>query len=174
MLIEQRKQQPTYTTAYVNDFAELLKRIRGAGIEAVVLGNASVTDEIVSLAGESANGLVYPQPTFDPESDDPAMRSFVEAYRAKYGTIPDRFAAHGYDAVKLLLKAMEDTSSAHPDNIKIGLANVDNYHGASGRISFDKNGDVVQYPRLYIIRQGRPVPYEKFIEEGGTLTVPRS
>jgi hypothetical protein len=39
-------------------------------------------------------------------------------------------------------------------------------------MAFDRNGDVVQYPRLYVARGGRFVPYDRFIENGGTLPVP--
>jgi predicted DNA-binding protein (MmcQ/YjbR family) len=37
---------------------------------------------------------------------------------------------------------------------------------------FDKNGDVVQYPRLYVVRSGQFVPYDRFVEDGGALPVP--
>ena len=38
-------------------------------------------------------------------------------------------------------------------------------------MAFDKNGDVVQYPRLYVVRGGRFVAYDRFVEAGGALPV---
>ena len=35
--------------------------------------------------------------------------------------------------------------------------------------AFDDNGDVVRYPRLFIVHDGTPMPYEEFVEEGGKL-----
>lgn len=161
-----------YIVAYDNDWAALLTALHQAGVEAVILGNAGYTRNVLDIAGEAAELMLYPQPAFDVHSDDPAMRAFVEAYRAKYGDDPNPFAAHGYDSLKVLHKAMVDGGSAHPSNLRIGLANLQNFEGASGKITFDANGDVVQYPRIFIVRGGEPVAYERFIEEGGTLPLP--
>jgi branched-chain amino acid transport system substrate-binding protein len=160
-----------YIISYVNDLAELLKVFHDSGVHAVLMGSGSVTEDLVRLAGPAAENLVYPQPSFDVESRNPAVASFVEAYRAKYGEDPDIYAAHGYDALKLLAKAIENGGSAHPDNVRIGFSSIKNYEGAAGRTAFDENGDVVRYPRMFIIRNGKSVPYETFVEEGGSLLV---
>ena len=39
-------------------------------------------------------------------------------------------------------------------------------------MAFDRNGDVVQYPRLFIINEGKAVAYDDFIESGGSLEIP--
>lgn len=174
-MVEEVKQlQPDgiYIIAYVSDIAELLKRLRGAEIESVIMGNSSVTQDVVRLAGAAAENLLFPMPAFDVDSDDEATKAFVEAYRKKYGEDPDRFSAHGYDAVNVIVQAAKEGGSFHPDDLKIGLQNIDNFRGASGRITFDANGDVVQYPRMFIIRDGKPIPYEKFVEGGGSLPLP--
>ncbi len=158
-----------YIISYVNDLAELLKVLHDSGVKAVLMGSGSVTEDLVRLAGPAAENLVYPQPSFDVESRNPAVASFVEAYRSKYGEDPDIYAAHGYDALKLLAQAIENGGSAHPDNVRIGFSSIKNYEGAAGRTAFDENGDVVRYPRMFIIRNGKSVPYETFVEEGGSL-----
>jgi branched-chain amino acid transport system substrate-binding protein len=147
----------------------LLKVFDDSGVHAVLMGSGSVTEDLIRLAGPAAENLVYPQPSFDVESRNPAVASFVEAYRSKYGEDPDIYAAHGYDALKLLAKAIENGGSAHPDNVRIGFSSIKNYEGAAGRTAFDENGDVVRYPRMFIIRNGKSVPYETFVEEGGSL-----
>lgn len=161
-----------YIVAYDNDWAAILTALHEAEVDAVILGNAGYTRNVLEIAGDAAELMLYPQPAFDIASDDPAMREFVLAYRAAYNEDPNPFAAHGYDAVQVLHRAMIDGGSPHPSNVRIGLANIQNFEGASGKITFDANGDVVQYPRIFIIREGQPVPYERFIEEGGTLSLP--
>ncbi len=163
-----------YVVGYLSDTADLLRRIRAAGIDAVLLGASSVTGEIIRLAGAAAENLVFPQPTFDPGSSEPAVRAFVEAYRGRYHEDPDNYAAHGYDALKLLLLALQRGGSAQAEDIRRGLLGIEEYAGASGPTAFDDNGDVVQYPRLYIIRQGRSVPYDRFVEQGGSIRPPFS
>jgi len=168
------KPDGVYLVAYLSDTAEILRRIHAARIGAVVLGASSVTGEIVRLAGAAAENLVYPQPTFDPESTEPPVRAFVEAYRGRYHEDPDNFAAHGYDALKLLYRALQQGGSSQADDIRRGLLGIEDYAGAAGPTAFDDNGDVVQYPRLFIIRQGRSVAYDRFVEQGGSIRPPLS
>ncbi len=158
-----------YLVAYLGDADDLLRAIRAAGIGAVVLGASSMTEDIARLSGTAAENLVFPQPTFDSSSPEPAARSFVEAYRRAYGEDPEMFAAHGYDALKLVLEAMERGGSPRAEDVKRGLLGIENYAGASGNLSFDDNGDVVQYPRLFVIRQGKAMQYDRFVEQGGTI-----
>lgn len=72
----------------------------------------------------------------------------------------------------VLYTAMLDNESIHVGNVRIGLGNIDNYEGATGRITFDSRGDVVQYPQTFVIVDGVPVPWETFIENGGSLQIP--
>ena len=122
----------------------------------MLLGSASVTDDLVRMAGAAAENLVYPQPNFDLESDRAggARRSSRPTAR-KYGEDPDIYAAHGYDALKLLAQAIENGGGTHPDDVRIGFASIKAYEGAAGRTAFDENGDVVRYPRMFIIREGQ-------------------
>ena len=155
--------------AYENDLAQLLQQLSEAEVEAVVMTSSAVTPNVVQLAGESAESLVYPQSTFELDSQDPAVAHFVSAFRRKYNTDPDIYSAHGYDALKLLVYAMNRGGGAHPDDVRIGLNGIHDYEGAAGLTTFDKNGDVIRHPRILIIRNGFPVPYEQFVNEGGSI-----
>jgi len=165
-----------YVVGYIDDVASIVRQVRDAGLESVVLATSSTNAvDLVEKIGAAAENVVLPRSSsFDSESDDPAVQAFVATYREKYGEDPDDFAARGYDAAKLLLIAMQQGGSAHPDAVKTGLSGIDDYHGASGRVALDEHGDAVQYPRLYVIRQGREIPYDRFKEEGGSFDLPRS
>jgi branched-chain amino acid transport system substrate-binding protein len=155
-----------YLITYVDELIALLKGIDAAGIDAVKLGTGSVTQEISRQAGAAADMLVYPAPNFDPESSDPVVSGFVSAYRAKYGVVPEIYAAHGYDALMLLKHAIEEMRTSHPDTLKLGLSSIKGFAGAAGRTSFDENGDVVRYPRLFVIHENAAMPYDTFTEQG--------
>jgi branched-chain amino acid transport system substrate-binding protein len=161
-----------YIVGYMTDVAEITRMLRDADVDAVIIANSGVTRRISELIGDAAENMIYPQPSFDLDSDDQAMRRFITSFRAKYGEPPQRFAALGYDTLRLLYDAMVLAGNSHPDNVRASLRQLKDYEGASGRINFDENGDVVQYPRLFIIRDGGPIPYQVFLDEGGTLTIP--
>ena len=164
--------QGIYLVAYVEVLAELLKQIRASGIDCLLMASGSVTEQLSQLAGEAAENLVYPQPSFDPDTDEPVVKEFVEAFRAKYKREPDIYAAHGYDSFNLLVQAMRNTGVTFPDEIRRGLHGLDNYVGAAGRTQFDERGDVVRYPTVFVIRNGQPVSHEQFEQEGGELPTP--
>ena len=174
-MIEELKElepQAIYLVAYVKVLSELVSQIRAAGIDCLVMGSGSVTDQLTELAGDAAELLVYPQPSFDPDSDEPAVAEFVAAFRAKYNKEPDIYAAHGYDALKLLVESIRTTGSTFPDDIRRGLHGLDNYMGAAGRTQFDERGDVVRYPKIFVIHEGKSVSLDQFEAAGGELPTP--
>jgi len=158
-----------YVVAYDQELVQVLKHLDEAGIDTVRMSTSSVTADIGRRAGTSAENMVYPQVFFDLNSKDPVVAAFIAAYRAKYNEDPDIYAAHGYDALKLLAAAIETAGSNHPRSIRQGLSAIENFDGAAGRTSFDSNGDVVRYPRIYIVRDGQPIAYDELKDQGGSL-----
>ncbi len=157
-----------YIVAYTDDLATALKKLQTTPLHAIVLGTSSAGPELIRQAGSAAENLVFPLPSFDPTS------AFSAAFAARYGAEPDVYAAHAYDAVRVLAQAADRAESWRPEAIRDALLSIDDYEGATGRLAFDHNGDVVQYPRLYIVRDGQLVAYERFMEAGGALPVPGS
>ena len=48
----------------------------------------------------------------------------------------------------------------HAD-FELGLSAIKGFQGAAGQTTFDNSGDVVRYPRLFVVREGQSVPYER-------------
>jgi len=158
-----------YVIAYDQQLIRLLNMFDEAELDAVRMSTSSVTPDVGRRAGAAAENMVYPQVVLDLESEEPAVKSFISAFRAKYEEDPDIYAAHGYDAVKLLAAAIRTVGSTHPRSVRQALSGIENFDGAAGRTSFDSNGDVVRYPRIFIMRDGTPVPYDKLKDQGGSL-----
>jgi branched-chain amino acid transport system substrate-binding protein len=158
-----------YLVGYEHEVGALLKMLREADVDSVIMTSSAVTPNLVAIAGEATNNVVFPQSIFELDSSDPAVAAFVRAYRSRYNEDPDVYAAHGYDAVNILVKAINSVSRPDPDNVRIGLNGIQEYEGAAGRTTFDKNGDVIRHPRIMIFRNGHAIPYEVFVEEGGSI-----
>jgi len=171
MVAEAKELDPdgVYIITYDQGLYGLLRAIDAADWDVVIMGTSSVTRSVVDAVGGAAEKLIFPRAGFDLASNDPAVVQFVEAYRQKYGQDPDIYSAHGYDALKLMVEAISNAESTHPTNVKIGMTSVKGYQGAAGLTTFDKAGDVVRYPRLFVIDEGRPLPYDQFVEQGKTL-----
>lgn len=158
-----------YLVAYVQELVQLLQLLEQAEMDTVLMSTSSVTADIGRHAGPSAENMVYPQVVFDLDSREPAVAAFVSAYRQEYNEDPDIYAAHGYDAVRLVAAAITSAGSTHPKSIRQGLGAIENFDGAAGRTSFNSDGDVVRWPRVYIIRDGTPIPYDELKDRGGSL-----
>ncbi len=95
----------------------------------------------------TADGGAVPSPINE------KMKHFLEAYKAKYGHLPEAFSAYGcYDAVYLYKKAVEMAAKAgeknpfDPDVLVKYLEKFDRNHpfeGIRGKIAFTKNHDLV-------------------------------
>jgi branched-chain amino acid transport system substrate-binding protein len=71
------------------------------------------------------------------ESVQKFIKAFSAAYREGKGPkVPDVFAALGYDAMNLLLTAVQNAGSDDTDKVKAALESI-NYEAVTGRITFD-------------------------------------
>jgi branched-chain amino acid transport system substrate-binding protein len=155
-----------YLAGYYQDGGSIMKQARELGLSVQFLG--STTDEdprLLQIAGNSAEGFLYPFSTgYDATSSDPAVVKFKQAYTAKFGKDPGLVTALAYDCTNLLIAAVE-TSGPDREAIRNYLANVKDYDGATGQMSFDANGDVHKVVRLKTVRNGQFV----FTGESDTL-----
>jgi branched-chain amino acid transport system substrate-binding protein len=149
-----------------------LRLLHDTRLRPIVLGTSAAASELIRAEGPAAENLVFPRSSFDPNADSADVRSFVAAFTARYAAEPDVYAAHAYDTVRVLAAAATLAGSWEAAAIRDALLRIDNYDGVTGRLAFDRNGDVVQYPRLYIVRGGQFVAYDRFVESGGALPVP--
>lgn len=80
---------------------------------------------------------------FSPLDPRPEAQKFVNAFRAKYGELPDGNAALAYDATKLLARAIGEagTDREAVRNWLAGLTANTAFSGATGAIRFGDNGD---------------------------------
>lgn len=146
-----------YIAAYSEDTARVAVALRAAGSTAALFGSGAVLPEaLLAAGGEAVDGLAFPRPSFDPDSTETHVRSFVRAYEERYGTVPDTYAAHGYDAVKILAQAVQEAGT-DPGELRFYLNSMNPYDGVTGSTDFDDNGDVRKFHRMFRIEGGTVV-----------------
>lgn len=129
-----------YLVGYPKETAIALKQSRELQPSVQVLGTVAIKDpQLIEEAGEAAEGLAFPYPK-DPSGQ--RVVKFQTAFRAKYGHEPGITADVGYDAIRMIGRAIEETNAFSGDDIRRGLNMLENYAGVSGTMTFDKNGDV--------------------------------
>jgi len=101
---------------------------------------------------------------YDVNSPSPENQAFVRKFRARYGRPPDTWAAQGYDALRILAKAVKDTGSLNPLDLSYSIRYMDPWEGANGRYKFDGTGELDDKP-LYLnqYRNGEPVTIQQSV-----------
>ena len=138
---------------------ELLASIEYQGVRATT--SAVYLAELLESGNPALEGVFFPLTSLRacdrPAADTPEC-PFIERYRKEYGSEPDFFAAHGYDAMQVAIKALLDARSVDVSELRrymrIGLREFD---GVTGTIAFDERGDVRRYPIMHTIFNGRVV-----------------
>jgi len=87
--------------------ALILNQMRAMGMTQPFFGcDRTVSDEFVKLAGDNAQGVVATYP-WNPTRKSARLERFRRAYRQRFGTEAETYAAHGYDGMNILLWAIE-------------------------------------------------------------------
>ncbi len=71
-------------------------------------------------------------------------KSFVDAYKATYGSDPEVYAVYGYESAKVVLDAIARAGKKDRAAICAAVAATKDFDGALGKWSFDANGDTSQ------------------------------
>jgi branched-chain amino acid transport system substrate-binding protein len=147
---------------------DFLRMAREVGIKTVIMGAFSDTPAMRARAGRALEGSIYFD-FYDVNSPSPENREFVRKFRSRYGRDPDTWAAQGYDALRLLAKAVRATGSLNPLDLSYAIRFMDPWEGANGRYKFDSRGELDGKP-LYLkqFQKGKPVT----IQETGSVPEP--
>lgn len=155
-----------YIVAYAEGTLEILRHLADAGYEGRVVATAAFySTQVIRRAGELAEGILFPLPPFDRTSEKEPVLSFVNRYMETYQRAPDVFAAHGYDAMRLAIEVMKIASPPEPSEIRKALQfGVSEFMGVTGPILFDESGDVKHYPKMFIVKGGQVLSYQRYLK----------
>lgn len=113
-------------------------QIRAAGVEAALLSGDGWDDpRIFALSRQRSIAAIYFTTHHFVSVDTPAMRSFVAAYRDRFGAPPENaFAPLGYDTVNLIADAIRRAGSTDPTAVSRALRATTNFPGIVGPITY--------------------------------------
>ena len=160
-----RGTQVLYLVGYGPDLLPLVAGLEKEGVDRPMLSVSALAERhLMAKAGRLLDGVVFLGPTYNPDSSSPAVQVFVSSYEGRYHDVPDIYAAHAYDAVMVLVSVMaRDGLSAR--DVRKGLLSVKDFQGASGSMSFDARGDVIQTYEACVAEGGRAVPLKSVLDQ---------
>ena len=108
----------------------------------LIMSHGIANKAYISLSGDAANGVIFPAgkllaandlPDSDPQK--PVLLKYAADYKAKFGEAPNTFGGHAWDAIQLVVKAMEKVGD---DKAKIRdeLESTTGFVGTGGIFNF--------------------------------------
>ncbi len=145
------KPEAVYLAGFEQGIGSMIQELRRLKYKGRILTtSAFALPSSIARVGQDAAGVILTQSVFELDSDHAHIQKFVKSYQEKYGEKPDIYAAHGYDAMKVVTAALAGRP-ALPGEVVKGLRDIKDFPGVTGSIQFDEKGDVRKFPRLYII-----------------------
>jgi branched-chain amino acid transport system substrate-binding protein len=170
-------------TAKDVDFAPFVTQAKGENPDAIVADSlagaaAKILDEVAKqmpgkrvIGGNGLNsaallsnanaGLIVVGTAWSKASTDKTNTDFVAAYKAKFSTDPDQFAAQSYTAMIVLADALK--RSGNPTDkaaVKKALESVANLPTPLGAFSFTADHDVKQPTFVMTVKDGQFTPFQ--------------
>lgn len=142
--IKAKNVEAIFVPGYYNEVALIAKQAHELGIKQPLLGGDGWSSpKLYEIAKDAMNGNYFSN-HYTTESTDPKTVEFVKAFKAKYNEVPDVMAALAYDAAYMMAEAIKNTKEITPDNIRIELSKIKNFHGVTGEMSMNENRDAVK------------------------------
>ncbi len=131
-----------------NYYSEVPLQVQQAhklGINVPFLGSDSWGDpELIKLCGTECEGFYF-STHYAADNATPVAKKFIDAYKAKYGELPDDVAALTYDSFGLLWTALKNAGKIDRQAVRDALGSIPKYEGVTGNMQFTPgSGDPVK------------------------------
>jgi branched-chain amino acid transport system substrate-binding protein len=133
--------------------ANILKQMKALGIKQRVFGSyRTIGPELLTEAGAAAEGFeaVFP---YDPTRNDSKWLGFNARFDARFHEKPEQFASLAYDAMNALLGSI-CKAGLNRARIHDALADIAEYDGVTGHMTFDPNQKNVAHMYLGTVHDG--------------------
>ncbi len=150
--------------------AIIAKNMRQAGWEVPLFQSHGFGNiKYVEAAGAAAEGIIFPAGRLliadslpDSNPQKALLLKYKNDYESKYKEAASTFGGHGYDAITVLIAAIEN-GGADRDKIRDAIEKLDGFPGTGGVFTYspeDHNGLGIDSFVMLTVKDGKFVPYE--------------
>jgi branched-chain amino acid transport system substrate-binding protein len=169
-MIHAHQPDAVYVVGHADHIAASLELLAHVAYEGVKCTTSAIyLTELLDQKNPALDGVVFPLSSLracDHEIEAAPECPFVARYQSEFGRSPDFYAAHGYDAMRVALKALLEARSVDASELRrfmrVGLLEFD---GVTGTIAFNERGDVRRYPTMHTIWNGHVVSCRWLVEQ---------
>jgi branched-chain amino acid transport system substrate-binding protein len=100
--LKAKNPEAIFVPGYYGDVGLIVRQAREMALEVPLLGGDGWdSPELFSLAGDALRNVFFSN-HYSTDDQSPEVQRFVQAYKARFGAVPDALAALGYDAAQFL------------------------------------------------------------------------
>jgi branched-chain amino acid transport system substrate-binding protein len=138
-----------FTPQYYSEVALIVKQAKELGWNKPIMGSDSWgSAELMTLCGDACKGYYF-STHYAAAGATGKTKEFIDAFKTKYGYVPDDVAALTWDALGMMVQAVQNaplTGNLAQDRVAVkdALAAIPSYDGITGSMKFDPQGDPVK------------------------------
>lgn len=118
----------------------------------LLTSNWALTEDLIENGGIAVDGIIAVVAN-DQNNQSPLYLEFSGRFRERFGREPTFAAGYGYEAVLVLVNALEMTGGDE-HQLADALLKTKDLPGVDGNISFDPFGDVIRTLYLMAVQDG--------------------
>ena len=151
-----------YASAAYNEASQIFIQAKSLDISAQLVGpGMCLKKELLDIVGDKADGalILSSIPYFsdnveDTEGLDDKTRTFITAFKEKYGEVPDGFAAQAFDTTNILLDCIKKVGT-DSEALRQEIASILEFNGVSGyNMAFNESKEMIKGIYVYELKDG--------------------
>lgn len=133
-----------FVPGYYQEVALIARKARQLGIKVPLLGGDGWdSSTLIPNSGGALEGSYFSN-HYDAAMGGLLVKSFIAAYKKKFGVEPNALAALGYDAMNIMADAIERAGSTDGAKIRDAIAATKHFPGVTGVITIDAQRNAVK------------------------------
>jgi branched-chain amino acid transport system substrate-binding protein len=146
-----------YMGVYQPEGSLMVRQAKELGIKAKLLSEDAVYHpKFLEVGGKAAEGTYL---TFAKAPDTPERRNFEKTYKKMWNTQTiGSYGYYAYDSAMVFMKAVKKAHTTDTNKVAAVLRS-NTWNGVSGKIKFDNKGDRKLAHIIWIVKDGKFVPY---------------
>ena len=155
-----------------NKGVQVFKDVYSANPEIKMFGPDGVAESAFSgeLGPEVEKAVWVTAPTLDPKLYPPAAQEFYKEFRSQHGKDPEPYAIYGYEAMNVVLDALERAGEQANDRAAVleQIFSTQNRESVLGTYDIDENGDTTLTDYGGYRVEGGELVFDKVIKAAAT------
>jgi branched-chain amino acid transport system substrate-binding protein len=144
-----------FVPGYYTEAGLIARQARELGLNVPIFGGDGwESPELVTIGGDAVEGTYF-STHFSPEEKSPAIEKFVKNFQARYNTMPNAFAALGYDSAMILADAIQRAGSTDGAKVRDALAATQHFPGITGDITINAHRDASKPLVMLKVKNGQ-------------------